>query len=151
MPNEPRRIDELDALTPAIPALTDVLPISNPATGPAYKVTVYDLLAAIGTETRTTCNVNTNNLTINKTQFIYLENTSGSAKNLTGVNSTDAYPNKIIYITNNGADNIDVLDEDANSSAANRFNNGGATVTLQPDSSASWFYDDTAQRWRFIG
>jgi len=57
---------------------------------------------------------------------------------------------RLLMITNVGADNIVLKDENAASLAANRFALT-ADVTMPPDAKVVLSYDNTASRWRVVG
>ncbi len=71
--------------------------------------------------------------------------TASGAYNITGLGGgTDG---RIITLVNIGANAITLMDENASSTAANRFALAG-NITLAQDQSAVLLYDATASRWR---
>jgi hypothetical protein len=77
----------------------------------------------------------------------WMINTDAS-RNITGIANPTA--GRVIILTNNGAFNIVLKNEDANSTAANRFALIG-DLYLQPNMSISLVYDSNAGRWRSTG
>lgn len=71
-----------------------------------------------------------------------------ASRNLTGLQS--GADGRIIIIANVGSFNLVLKDENASSSAANRFALT-ADVTLTPDTVVLLQYDSTSSRWRVIG
>ena len=67
--------------------------------------------------------------------------------NITGIVS--GVPGQLCMICHTGGDVINLMNENASSSAANRILTGtGADLALGPDQSVMLVYDDTATRWR---
>ena len=73
---------------------------------------------------------------------------TGSALNITGI-SNAGDQGRLLVIHNVGASNLILKDEDAGSSAANRFALA-ADITLQPDQVTQLWYDGTNSRWRAV-
>jgi hypothetical protein len=72
-----------------------------------------------------------------------------ASRNITGVTATASQKRK--RLVNVGSFNIVVKNQDAGSTAANRFIcPGGGDVTLTPDDSVELEYDDTSTRWRLV-
>ncbi|EKS26735.1 hypothetical protein [Afipia felis] len=63
---------------------------------------------------------------------------------------TDDIDGREITLYNNGANNFRLVDQSPASSAANRFDLGGASLTLAPKTSATLRYNKTALRWFLI-
>lgn len=73
---------------------------------------------------------------------------SDASRNITGLQG--GADGRILAIHNIGAQNIVLTDEDAASSAANRFALR-VDATIRPDNLAILIYDNTSQRWRMAG
>ena len=71
-----------------------------------------------------------------------------ASRNLTGI--TGGTIGRLIFVHNVGAFNLVLKDEDAASTAANRFALP-ADLTLLPDTAAIFQYDNTSLRWRLLG
>lgn len=76
---------------------------------------------------------------------------SDAARNITGISASQA-EGRVLILQNDGAFTITLPDEDAGSTAANRFDLAGATdFELQAGAACLLIYDGTASRWRIIG
>lgn len=96
-----------------------------------------------------TANQNNYNPTDLATKTRLRLNTDAS-RNITGLTApTSPADGSVKIITNVGSFNIVLTDEDALSTAGNRFSMG-ASLTLTPGKVAGLIYDNTAQRWRLI-
>lgn len=74
---------------------------------------------------------------------------SSTTVDLTGL--TGGADGRVIILQNiHATRRLDLLDESASSSAANRFSLGGYTVRLHPGGNAILMYDSTASRWRLL-
>ena len=156
-----KKISELDA---KVPVVTDILPVADPVSGLAGKsdcgsVTYagLDQTSVIPTGSSfayqpsgVTISANTNNLGLPKNTLFRL--TSTGNYDLTGiVPHAGAATNsgRIIYLLNVGSNNISLKNEDALSTAANRFlTHNGSHITLGPNHLVLALYDETASRWR---
>lgn len=59
---------------------------------------------------------------------------------------------QVAYLINNTGVNVNILDEDAGATAANRIRTGtAATVTVQDHGTIILIYDSSASRWNMIG
>lgn len=68
---------------------------------------------------------------------------------LTGVAAPTG--NKVLVIVNVSANTLTISNQDANSTAANRFlTASGANLTLNQDDAATFVYDVSTARWRQI-
>ncbi len=72
-----------------------------------------------------------------------------ASRNLTGL--TGGADGRIIIMQNVGSFALVLKDENASSTAANRFALGGADVTLAANQACLLRYDSTSSRWRLIG
>lgn len=72
-----------------------------------------------------------------------------ASRNLTGLAGGAA--GRIITIHNVGTNNLVLTDNDSNSSAANRFDLGGYSITLLGKHAALLQYDGTSSLWRLLG
>jgi hypothetical protein len=86
-----------------------------------------------------------------------LELSATGAVNLTGIvpvqddgQGQDAHVGRVLVVANTGANAITLKDEDANSTAANRFSLK-ADVVLAQDAAATLYYSTSASRWRCAG
>ncbi len=82
-----------------------------------------------------------------------LELTTDASHNLTGMVPTtpvDTTDGRQIVLYNNGSFNLVVQDQNATSVAANRFDLGGADITLAPKQSVTLRYNLTATRWQIM-
>jgi hypothetical protein len=73
---------------------------------------------------------------------------SDASRQLTGLQG--GADGRIIGIINAGANNILLKNEDAASSAANRFALGGADLLLTANEGVALWYDATSSRWRLL-
>lgn len=74
---------------------------------------------------------------------------SDASRNVTGMVAGTSGEHRLI--TNVGSQNIVLKNQDAGSSAANRWlATSGADVTLAPDNAKVVWYDGTTQRWRIL-
>lgn len=83
-----------------------------------------------------------------------LELTTDVSRNLTGLVPTtvvDTTDGRAIVLYNNGSANLVVQDQNASSAAANRFDLGGADITLSPKQSIALRYNLTSTRWQIVG
>lgn len=102
-----------------------------------------DLALATGTN---------NNVALNANSFSRWS--SSAAATVTGIAAPSSpYTNKVLVISNaNAATPLQVNNEDAASTAANRIVTGtSAPITLAAGASLFFVYDDTAARWRIVG
>lgn len=81
--------------------------------------------------------------------------TTDAARNLTGLVPTttgDTTDGRSIELYNGGSQNLTLKDQNTSSAsaAANRFNLGGADITLSPGASATLRYNLTAARWQLV-
>jgi hypothetical protein len=79
--------------------------------------------------------------------------TTDASRNLTGIvplGVVDTLDGRELTLYNNGSFNLVVQHQHASSAAANRFDLGGADMTLQPTQSLSLVYDLTATRWKAL-
>lgn len=74
---------------------------------------------------------------------------SDASRNISGV-SAGQWDGYDMWIYNEGSNNIVIQDEDAGSTAANRFAIGG-NLTLQQREAAHFIYDGTSSRWIVLG
>lgn len=156
-----KKISELDAKTPLV---TDLLAVADPATGIAGRSdcgqTVYagmNMTKVIPTSssfafqpTSITLSANTNNFGINANTLVRM--TSTGNYDLTGLVplvSAETNTGRIIYLLNVGSNNIVLKNEDALSTAANRFlTHNGNHITLGPGHLVLALYDGILSRWR---
>ena len=76
--------------------------------------------------------------------------TSGAAYNITGLVGGAA--GRLILVHNIGANNLTLTNEDAGSTAANRFAlRGAASLVVTPNKAVVLQYDATTARWRALG
>lgn len=76
-----------------------------------------------------------------------------ASRNLTGLvplTVTDSTDGRHITLYNAGSFNLVVQDQNASSVAANRFDLGGADITLAPKQSLSLRYSNTVSRWELL-
>lgn len=92
-----------------------------------------------------TTNINDyNSLAANSTIFRI---STDASRDLTGF--TNGYTGRVIYIFNVGAFNLVIKDDNAGSTAANRFQLN-ADITLLPEEGQAFIYDATSSRWRAL-
>lgn len=104
--------------------------------------------------TRAQFTANQNNLDI--PENYWLRWSSDASRDITGMRNETSDPfsgrqadGETHLITNVGAQNIVLKNQDANSTDVNRYlSSTGADITLAPDQSADTIYDATTQRWR---
>ena len=72
------------------------------------------------------------------------------AQAITGINATQASGRVLLLINVDTTDNITLNNEDAGSTAANRFAFGANKVLTPQDGCVIW-YDTTSSRWRHVG
>lgn len=72
---------------------------------------------------------------------------SDASRTITGLDI--GYEGRIIYIFNIGANNIVLSNENASSTATNRFKIG-SDITITPDRGVQLWYDTTSSRWRAV-
>lgn len=73
---------------------------------------------------------------------------SDGGYNITGLSASQT-EGRVILIENDGTNPLFLTDEDANSTAANRFAIG-YDLTVSPDQVIALIYDGTASRWRIV-
>lgn len=79
--------------------------------------------------------------------------TTDISRNLTGLvplTVTDSTDGRVITLYNAGAANLVVQNNNASSSAANRFDLGGADITLAPKQSITLRYSNTIALWEIV-
>jgi len=72
-----------------------------------------------------------------------------ASRDITGIAITQYMPGRILYLHNVGAFNAVLRDENASSTALNRFALSG-DLTITPDMVAAVQWDDVTQRWRSL-
>lgn len=97
--------------------------------------------------TQITANQNDYNPTSLSTATVVRLSTDAS-RNLTGL--AGGSTGRVLWVANSGSFNVVLKDDDAGSSAANRFALAG-DVTLLPDMMVLLWYDATSSRWRAVG
>jgi len=124
--------------------------VSINASNPAVYLDVNGDFATRSAASATAITANTNDLATAGRSFVRLDNTSGSAKDLTGF--ADGVDGKRLVIANVGVDNIHIKHQDTNSVAANRIITGssGTQNVLTPDDTIELIYDAVTARWRII-
>lgn len=156
-----KKISELTAKTPVS---TDLVPIADPSTGVAYKSNcqgvVFAGISQLGiaqvngsmayASGNVTLTANTNNLFASSNTIFRI--TSTGNYDLTGIiplpNTTEG-AGRLIYLINVGSNNVTLKNEDALSTAQNRFvTHGGSHITLSPGHLVLAIYDSTLLRWR---
>lgn len=156
-----KKISELDV---KIPLVSDVIPVADPISGLAGKSDCgsvlyagFDQASVIPTSSSfafqpggVTISSNTNNLGLPRNTLFRL--TSTGNYDLTGIvpyAGAATNSGRIIYLLNVGSNNISLKNEDALSTAANRFlTHNGNQITLAPNHLVLALYDGTASRWR---
>lgn len=100
--------------------------------------------------TGVTLSANTNNLGIGANTLVRLSSTGNY--DLTGIvplASAETNVGRVIYLLNVGANNISLKNEDALSTAANRFvTHNGSHITLSANHLVMALYDGSLSRWR---
>lgn len=91
---------------------------------------------------------NTNNLSIaNLASGVLLRVNNTGNNNLTGIIPPDITQGNMLFVSNVGIGQLTIMDNDALSSANNRFLCGGSKV-LQGNESMIFVYDTVSLRWR---
>ena len=157
-----KKISELTTRSPLDG--TEYIVAADQTTGIAYKGFINDavyvgiataqIYATLGSfayaPTSVTLSANTNNLGIGKNGLMLASSTGNF--DLTGIvpiGGSEANAFRMIYILNRGANTITIKNEDANSTAANRFvTHNGNNVSLQSNHLALALYDGILSRWR---
>lgn len=119
-----------------------------------YVASAAQVFSFLGTITPTQLAANTNNWTPtgNGTASTWRVSTDAS-RELTGIaNGTIvSATGRLLFLENVGSNPLVLKEENASSTAANRFALGGSDVTLTAGQSAVLIYDGTSTRWRLVG
>jgi len=127
----PKRPDQLDAtfVTPT----GYFVPVS-PTGGPTGKTNISDMVRSMDLNGSVSLSAgNNNDLAVSDWKFIALNNSTGGQVTVTGMNSAAQYAYKVVYVTNNGPDDVLLSTDNAGSSAANRFRSSDDLLLRQYD------------------
>lgn len=157
-----KKISELDTKFPLDG--TEYVPVADNISGIAYKAFQSSIVyAGIGANyvfpvngsfayqpTNVTLSGNTNNLGIGANALVRIQSTGNY--DLTGIiplTTAETNYGRILYIVNRGTNNISLRNEDALSTAENRFmTHNGSHITLGPNHLVLAMYDGAISRWR---
>jgi hypothetical protein len=90
------------------------------------------------------------NYYIGKWGAVNLRNTSGSARTITGMQSSiDGY-SRILFVYLESGDDVIFSDEDVASDSTNRFDLNGSDYTMSAGTGAVFFYNNLNERWSII-
>ncbi|MBS1536545.1 MAG: hypothetical protein JST20_02205 [Bacteroidetes bacterium] len=94
---------------------------------------------------------NQNNLSLGLTNYTVFRISATGAINLTGIDATGVNDGKLCVLINVGNNAITLQNDNAGSTATNRFRiKGGANLVLNADEVVQLMYDATTGRWRPI-
>jgi len=121
--------------------------------------TAYAQVSSDGMAFASTCQIRFNAVTatqwvanqnnFNVTGCVFLRVSTDASRNLTGIDN--GLDGRVLFISNIGAQNVVIQNENAGSNAENRIITGlGADLTLAADKTVMLVYDDTSQRWRVL-
>lgn len=114
---------------------------------------VYDGEMHVAGVSTPTISANTNDLNADGVGFLRANVSALGSVDLTGIVAPSPAANRLLYIQNVGGNPLVLKNQDANSSAANRFLlPGGVDLTLAGNGvGATLLYDTASSRWRCVG
>lgn len=157
MPN--KKISATTLLTAAATGdyvpIVDISDTTDSVNGTTKRITLADLLDIVFASFQLSADITPSQITSDQNDYnptgladaVVLRLSTDASRNITGLQG--GADGRIIVVRNVGSNNIVLKDEDAGSSAANRFALAG-DVTLAADQQAILQYDSTASRWGIL-